>query len=75
MTQKEMWEATGMSRATYLKLEQGRYANPPVRYLGNCAIVLGCDLAALIEPRWRTWWKRFTNDPDEPARPSDLWGG
>ena len=35
MTQAAMIRATGLSRATYLKLEQGRHANPPLRYLNN----------------------------------------
>lgn len=78
MTQEEVWSATGISRATsratYLKLEHGRYANPPIRYLANCALVLGCNLEDLIEPRWRTWWKRLPNDPDEPADPNVISG-
>jgi transcriptional regulator with XRE-family HTH domain len=73
MTQEETWRATGLARATYLKLEQGRYPNPPIRYLANCAIVLGCELEELIELEWRSWWKRLPNDPDPPPDPSALW--
>lgn len=73
MTQQEMWQATGMARATYLKLEHGDYDNPPVRYLTNCAIVLGCQLEELVQAEWRGWWKRLPHDPDAPADPSALW--
>lgn len=73
MTQAEMWKATGLARATYRKLEQGLIPNPPIRYLTNCAIVLGCQLEDLVEDECRTWWKRLLNDPDEPADPAARW--
>lgn len=63
-----------LSRATYRKLEQGLIANPPIRYLTNCAIVLGCQLEDLIEDEWRAWWKRLPNDPEQPTDPAALWG-
>jgi len=29
--------------------------NPPMRYLANCAIVLGCHWSELVEPEWEQW--------------------
>lgn len=55
-TQREMWEAVGVSRATYLRLEHGKTINPPLRLLVNCAIALGCQLDELIEDPWREWY-------------------
>lgn len=55
-TQDEMVRATGLSRATYGRLEQGRYENPPLRYLVNCAQVLHVPLSAVIDQRWRRWF-------------------
>jgi len=73
MTQREMWQATGLARATYLRLEHDLDENPPIRYLANCAIVLGCQVEDMIEPTWRAWWKRLPNEPDAPERPERLW--
>jgi transcriptional regulator with XRE-family HTH domain len=55
LTQDEMSALTGMSRATYIRLEQGRMANPPLRYLVNCALVLRVRLEAILEEEWRSW--------------------
>ena len=54
-TQDEMARAVGLSIATYRRLEQGKNANPPLRYLANCAIALGVKVEDLIEPDWREW--------------------
>jgi len=73
MTQQEMWEATGISRTSYLKLERkDGYSNPPLRYLANYAIVLGCELELLIEPEWRTW-EPFSAEVLAPEDPRALW--
>lgn len=64
VTQRQMWEALGTSRATYVRLEQGRLVNPPLRLLQNCAIALACELDDLIEPEWREW---FTPEGYEPT--------
>ncbi len=53
VTQRQMWQALGVSRATYLRLEQGRMDDPSLRLLMNCAIALGCQLDDLIEDGWR----------------------
>lgn len=58
--------ATGISRATYGRLEQGRYENPPLRYLVNCAIVLNVELDDVLQDDWRTWLK--LGDPMTPFR-------
>jgi DNA-binding XRE family transcriptional regulator len=75
MTQREVWRATGISRTSYLRLERkDGYGNPPLRYLSNCAIVLGCELEDLIEPEWHTW-ELFDFTSRQPADPSKLWHG
>lgn len=74
MTQREMWEAAGISRGTYLAMEHGRKKNPQVRLLANCATVLGVDVGELIGPDLRAWWKRYPESSvDEPEDPSALW--
>lgn len=55
VTQADLADAIGISIATYQRLEGGRMANPPIRYLANAAIALGCDLRDLCEPQWLTW--------------------
>jgi transcriptional regulator with XRE-family HTH domain len=54
-SQAEMVRATGLSRATYLRLEQGKFDNPPLRYLLNCAVVLEVPVMRLTQPEWRRW--------------------
>lgn len=54
-TQEDLARAAGLSRATYQRLESGRMPNPPLRYLMNLSIVLGCELDELIEDEWREW--------------------
>jgi transcriptional regulator with XRE-family HTH domain len=73
MTQDELADAIGLSIATYRRLERGQTDNPPLRYLVNAAIVLGVELDALVEDQWRTWWRRYPDDPAEPEDPSELW--
>lgn len=55
VTQEELARATGLSTSVYWRLENGHYDNPPVRYLVNCALALGCSLDDLIEDEWREW--------------------
>ena len=75
MTRQEMWQRTGISRTSYLRLERkDGYRNPPLRYLSNCAIVLGCELEDLVEPKWRTW-ELFDHARPAPANPAKLWHG
>lgn len=50
-----MVRATGLSRATYLRLEQGKFDNPPLRYLISCAVVLEVPVMRLTQPEWRRW--------------------
>jgi len=56
VTQQALAEAVGVSRATYVRVEQGRNTNPPLRLLMNCAIALNCALDDLIEDAWREWY-------------------
>lgn len=55
-TQDEMVRATGLSRATYGRLEQGRMDNPPLRYLANCAYILRVPMSELFQPEWKRWY-------------------
>jgi transcriptional regulator with XRE-family HTH domain len=66
LTQAEMVEATGISRSFYWRLERGRVANPPLRHLTNCALVLDVAVEELIEDEWRTIWLQLA--PGGPAR-------
>lgn len=69
LTQSDMIEATGIRRSTYWRLERGRIENPPIRYLTNCALVLGVPVEDLIEDEWLTTWLQLS--PDGPAEPPD----
>jgi transcriptional regulator with XRE-family HTH domain len=71
LTQNELAEATGLSIATLRRLERGTIDNPPLRYLANCAIVLGCQLEDLIEDEWRAWLALAK--PKPPRKPEALW--
>lgn len=71
LTQAELAEAAGISIATLRRLERRTVDNPPLRYLANCAIVLGCDLEALIEDEWRGWLPLAKAKP--PRNPEALW--
>lgn len=51
-----MARATGISVGTYRRLERGETAAPNLRHLGNCALVLDCEVEDLIEDEWREWW-------------------
>lgn len=55
LTQKWMSERTGIPLRTYRRLESGELANPPLRYLVNCAIVLNVPLADVCEDDWLRW--------------------
>jgi transcriptional regulator with XRE-family HTH domain len=71
MTQKELARAIGISLSSYYRLERGMNRNPPLGYLANAAIVLGCKLEDLIEDRWRSWHVLWQLNP--PERPKELW--
>jgi transcriptional regulator with XRE-family HTH domain len=55
LSQRRLAETTGISLRTLQRIERLEVDNPPIRYLANCAIVLGCELEDLIEPAWRGW--------------------
>ena len=67
LTQGKLAAAIGVSLETYRRLERGRIENPPLRYLGNAALVLGVELEALVEDEWRTW---AVLSPDAPGPPA-----
>jgi transcriptional regulator with XRE-family HTH domain len=53
LSQRQLAEQAGLSLRTLQRIERLEIDNPPIRYLTNCAIVLGCALEDLIEPAWR----------------------
>lgn len=67
VTQAGLADAIGISIATYQRLEEGRMANPPIRYLANASIALGCALADVCEPQWLAW-----SPLGRPPRPAPL---
>ena len=67
--------ATGISTSTIRRLENPssiKAANPPLRYLQNCAFALGCTLDDLIEPEWREWMI-FDRRRSKPPKPDEFW--
>lgn len=52
ITQSLMAQKVGISLPTYRRLERNKMRNPPLRYLVNCAIELGCHWSELVEPEW-----------------------
>lgn len=54
-SQRQLATKTGLSLRTLQRIERLEIDNPPIRYLTNCAIVLGCRLEDLIESAWREW--------------------
>jgi transcriptional regulator with XRE-family HTH domain len=64
--QEAMAERTGIPLRTYQRLEAGKITNPPIRYLVNCAIVLGVDLEEVCEPEWLRW-SELSAGADEPT--------
>jgi transcriptional regulator with XRE-family HTH domain len=63
--QSELASKTGISDRTLPRLENGEIGNPPLRYLVNCALVLGVDWHELVEDEWETWIQL----PAGPAAP------
>jgi transcriptional regulator with XRE-family HTH domain len=55
ISQEELAAVTGISIATYRRLERGEITNPGVAYLSNCAQALGVELDDVIEESLRTW--------------------
>ena len=55
LSQRALADRAGLSLRTLQRIERLEVDNPPIRYLTNCAIVLGCELEDLIEPKWREW--------------------
>lgn len=66
LTQEQMIEATGMAPATYRRLERGEHRNPQLKWLANCALVLGCSIEDLIEDEWREWSQIGEGPADAP---------
>lgn len=65
LSQEQLAEQTGVSLRTLQRLERGELDNPPVRYLVNCAIVLGVSLEAVMQPEW-SGWTAFPGGPSAP---------
>jgi len=52
ISQEELADAAGISRATLQRLEAGRVDDPGVRTLARCASALRCELSDILEPEW-----------------------
>jgi transcriptional regulator with XRE-family HTH domain len=72
LSQNDVANATGISRSTYSRLERGLIENPPLRYLSNCALALGCNVRELIEEEWLDWYV-FDERKSEPPEPEGFW--
>lgn len=75
VTQEELAIATGISTSTIRRLENPAdlaKANPPLRYLQNCALALGCKLNQLIEPEWQEWMP-FDQRRSRPPKAEGFW--
>ncbi len=57
MTQEQVAEALGCSVAYYQRIEYGR-VNLTLRLLAHLAVVLGCELEDMLQPRERRLVKR-----------------
>src|SRR4051812_29600868 len=68
MTQREIAAASGISYPTYQRLERGEIDNPPLRYLTNCAVVLGVRVGDLIEDAWLQWMRFDEHTPAAPTK-------
>ncbi|HLX32625.1 MAG TPA: helix-turn-helix transcriptional regulator [Gaiellaceae bacterium] len=55
LTQQEIAKMTGISIASYGRLERGLIHNPPLGWLANVAIVLNHNLEDFIEDEMREW--------------------
>lgn len=73
MTQKEVARAINMSLSAYYRLERGLTRNPPLGYLANASIILGCKVEQLIEDDWREWYHHRKHMRAEPENPKQLW--
>jgi transcriptional regulator with XRE-family HTH domain len=75
ISQSEPARATGLTRSTYWRLEQGKYKNPKLRYLVNLALALRPDngLDDLIEEEWREWLVLDAGAAAKPPNPNELW--
>jgi hypothetical protein len=56
-----------MSLSSITRLESGSNANPKIRQLANCALVLVCQIEDLIEPDWRAWATLRANVAAKPT--------
>lgn len=72
LTQEEMGQVCGTSTSTYGRLEKGALGDVPLWLLNNCALALGVELEALIEPEWREWENRYGGQP-KPPDPQAFW--
>jgi transcriptional regulator with XRE-family HTH domain len=73
-TQASLAGAVGLSLATYRRLERGQNPNPPLGYLVNCAIALGCELDDLLDDHYRDWYVLDPWKAGKPPQRERLWG-
>lgn len=68
LSQEELAKRADISLRTLQRIEMREMDNPPIRYLANLAIVLGCELEDLIEPEWREWHRNRYGKPKAKPR-------
>lgn len=68
LSQVELAEKTGLALRTVQRIDQGRMSNPPVRYLSNLALALGCELEEICEDEW-LGWTVFDERASRPGEP------
>lgn len=68
MTQREAWEAAGLTRSTYKALERGDMQHPPLRVLVNLALVFDVAFEELLEDDWKRWTVFDAAAPGPPDR-------
>lgn len=69
LTQRQLASSTGVSIASYRRLERDEIRDPGVRTLSNLAIALGVPLEYLIEDHWREWMAFDAMNAPRPPRP------
>ncbi len=72
LTQEDMARVCGASTSTYGRLEKAEVPTAPFWLLNNCALALGVQVEALIEPEWRQWYDHYGGQP-EPPDPKKFW--
>lgn len=74
LTQEDMARRVGIPLRTYQRLEAGGLANPPIRYLVNCALALTLELPEVCEPEWLEWLPSPQSPEPRPLSAREAYG-